>query len=150
MKKIQIPSFIKGFLSCLVIVFLFSFSLLKNNFQVGANVYQVDDSQAQVYRANYASNLPNDVNGTNISYSQYQAIGQVISDMRESPNEIAGFRLYHGLKTNSPTSERVSCVYKLASNYSEPTNGSTGDNNMVTIANNVANSFTIQCPPFCD
>ena len=150
MKNKQNYSFVKGFLSCLIIVFLFSFKIINLNPQISPNVYQVDDSQAQIYRANYANRLPDDPKGMNISYSQYLAIGQVISDMQDSPLQIAGFRLYHGLKINSSSSERVSCVYKLSSNYSEPLSGSTGNNNMVTIANNVAAGFTRDCPPFCD
>ena len=150
MKNEIATSFISGFILCLILVMSFGFGIVKQTTQPEPNVFQVVNEQANTYRANYQANFPNDLQGMNISYSQWQAIEQVISEMSENPNEIAGFRLYHGLKTNSRNSARVSCVYKLTRDFSEPVTGSTGSSNMVTIANNVPENFTDQCPPFCD
>lgn len=152
MKKNQVTVFTLGLLFGMGLLIISGFTTgASNTLQTSGDVSKVSMDDATSYRQYYNNNFSTKPKGFNISIEQYKAIQQVVSEMGGTTSEISGFRLYHGCKENNSSSEKVSLVYTLDANRQEPIQGSSNNaDGNITMANNVQEDFTDQCPPFCD
>ncbi len=152
MKNLNPQSFAFGLFFGLCVFALLSFINIKEEavVQRGDGVIQLHETDAQVCRRNYKAIFPNKPLGFDISVGQWKAINQVVQDLNGKTENLSGFRMYHGLTEKKATSKKITTVYALSSQRSEPQRGSDNMNSMVTAADDVATEYTDPCPPFCD
>ncbi len=151
MKNLHLFSFLIGVLASVFLFLLYSFNYPRITLSDRDDgVIQIHQSDANSFRENFTSAYPGRLSGFDISIGQWRAINQVVQDLGGKTDHLSGFRIYHGLKSSRRSSDRVSMAYALDSEMQEPSQGSARLGPMVTTADNVDDSFTTPCPPFCD